>query len=157
MMKEHSPVHSQGRKSGRFWQGILISCLIIIAGLLIYRGWALSQKKNAAQRVGRGEVSVQLSPAIRKNLTYSFYSTGDIAPLMEVALFPKVSGYLERIDARIGDPVRQGQVIAQIDRADFSPKVKEVEARVAHARAQLAELEAGTRSQDLRQAEESVS
>jgi HlyD family secretion protein len=156
MMEENSPVHSQGRKSGRFWKGILISCLIIIVGLLIYRGWALSQKKNAAQRVGRGEVSVQLSPVIRKNLTYSFYSTGDIAPLMEVALFPRVSGYLERIDARIGDLVKQGQVIAQIDRADFSQKVKEVEAKVAYAKAQLAEVEAGTRNEDLRQAEESV-
>ena len=103
-----------------------------------------------------GEVPVELSPVIRKNLTYAFYSTGDMAPLMEVALFPKVSGYLERIDVRIGDSVRQGQVVARIDRSDFSQKVKEVEAKVAQARAQLAEVEAGTRTEELRQAEESV-
>ncbi len=156
MIEEKSPNHPQ-KKTGRFWKGMIISALIVIAGLAFYRGWALSQKKNAAQRVGRGEVPVQLSPVVRKNLTYSFYSTGDILPLMETALYPKVSGYLERIDVRIGDSVRQGQVVAQIERSDFLQKVKEVEARVAYAKAQLAELEAGTRSQELRQAEESVS
>ncbi len=136
MIEERSPIHPQ-KKSSKFWRAVLLCALVIIAGLLIYRGWALSQKKNAAQRVGRGEVSVQLSPVIRKNLTYSFYATGDIAPLTEVALFPKVSGYLERIDVRIGDSVRQGQVIAQIDRSDFLQKVKEVEAKVAYAKAQV--------------------
>ena len=156
MTEVNAPIRP--KRNNRFWKGLILSALIVIAGLLLlYRGWALSQKKNAAQRVGRGEVSVLLSPVIRKNLTYSFYTTGDIAPLMEVALFPKVSGYLERIDARIGDSLRQGQVIAQIDRSDFLQKVKEVEAKVAFAKAQLAELDAGTRSQDLRQAEESVS
>jgi multidrug efflux pump subunit AcrA (membrane-fusion protein) len=56
-------------------------------------------------------------------------------------------GYLEKIFVQIGDSVRQGQVIAQIDRAEFLQKVKEVEAKVAQARAQYAELEAGTRAE----------
>jgi multidrug efflux pump subunit AcrA (membrane-fusion protein) len=155
-MTEARPQVYPHKKISSFWIGMIILALIVIVGLLIYRGYALSQKKNAAQRVGRGEVPVQLSPAARKNLTYSFYSTGDIAPLMEIGLYPKVSGYLERIDVRMGDSVRQGQVVAQIEQSDFLQKVKEVEAKVAFARAQLAEIEAGTRSEELRQAEESV-
>jgi len=75
---------------------------------------------------------------------------------MQVDLFPKVSGYLEKIFVQIGDSVRQGQVIAQIDRADFIQKVREIEAKVAQARAQYAELEAGTRAEDVREAEEAV-
>jgi multidrug resistance efflux pump len=82
--------------------------------------------------------------------------TGDIMPLMQVDLFPKVSGYLERIDVHIGDIVKQGQVIAQIDRTDFLQKVREIEAKVAQAKAQLSELETGTRTEELRQAEEAV-
>ena len=75
---------------------------------------------------------------------------------MQVDLYPKVSGYLEKISVQIGDSVRQGQVIAQIDQAEFLQKVKEVEAKVSQARAQYAELEAGTRAEDIREAEEAV-
>jgi multidrug efflux pump subunit AcrA (membrane-fusion protein) len=82
--------------------------------------------------------------------------TGDILPLMQVDLFPKVSGYLERIHVHIGDIVKQGQVIAQIDQTDFLHKVREIEAKVAQARALLAEIETGTRTEELRQAEEAV-
>jgi HlyD family secretion protein len=76
--------------------------------------------------------------------------------LMQVDLFPKVSGYLERIDVHIGDVVKQGQVIAQIDSSDFLHKVREIEAKVAQAKANLSELEAGSRPEELRQAEEAV-
>jgi multidrug resistance efflux pump len=75
---------------------------------------------------------------------------------MQIDLSPKVSGYLEKIFVEMGDSVRQGQVIAQIDRAEFVQKVREVEAKVAQAKASADEIEAGTRSEDVRQAEEAV-
>ena len=56
----------------------------------------------------------------------------------------------------MGDSVRQGQVIARIDQADFVQKVIEIEAKVSQAKAYLAELEAGSRPEELRQAEEAV-
>ena len=83
------------------------------------------------------EIPVQITPAVSKPLTYSIKVTGDILPLMQVDLFPKVSGYLERIDVHIGDIVKQGQVIAQIDRTDYLHKVREIEAKVAQVKAQL--------------------
>ena len=138
------------------WKWAFFSALVVVAAFVLYRGWASTQKRSAAQRTGRPEISVQISPAVLKPLTYSLTTTGDIAPLLQVDLYPKVSGYLERIDVHIGDSVRQGQVIAQIDRTDFLQKVKECEAKVAHAKAQLSELEAGTRTEELRQAEEAV-
>jgi multidrug resistance efflux pump len=93
---------------------------------------------------------------VQKPLVYSLRATGDISPMMQVDLFPKVSGYLERIDVNLGSPVRQGQVVAQIDPTDFVQKVREIEAKVAQAKAQLTELETGTRTEELRQAEEAV-
>jgi multidrug efflux pump subunit AcrA (membrane-fusion protein) len=102
------------------------------------------------------EVPVQATPVVNKHVTYSIKVTGDILPLMQVDLIPKVSGYLERIHVNIGDRVNQGQEIAQIDRTDILNKVREVEAKVAQARAQLTELETGTRTDELRQAEEAV-
>jgi multidrug efflux pump subunit AcrA (membrane-fusion protein) len=155
MMNESHPSITS-KKAKKTWRWVILIILIGVGGLILYRGWASTQKRSASQRVGRGEIPVQISPVVRKNLTYSLYITGDIAPLMQVDLFPKVSGYLEKIYVQIGDSVRLGQIIAQIDRAEFLQKVKEVEAKVAQAKAQYAELEAGTRTEDIRQAEEAV-
>jgi multidrug efflux pump subunit AcrA (membrane-fusion protein) len=155
-MKSQVPPPGVVNKSRRSRKWILLAVMVVLAGLALYRGWGFTQKRSGAQRAARMEVPVQVTPVVSKSLTYSIRVTGDILPLMQVDLFPKVSGYLERIDVHIGDRVKQGQVIAQIDQTDFLQKVKEIEAKVAQAKAQLAEIETGTRTEELRQAEEAV-
>ena len=156
-MKEQEPLNTPPLKKGRRkWKWFLLGAIVILAGLALYRGWGFTQKRSGPLRAARMEVPVQVTSAALKPLTYSMRVTGDIMPLMQVDLFPKVSGYLERMDVHIGDVVKQGQVIAQIDRTDFLQKVREIEAKVAQAKAQLAELETGTRTEELRQAEEAV-
>ncbi len=151
----HTPPRSPV-KSKKNLKWIFLFFVIILAGLVIYRGWGFTQKRTGTQRAARMEVPVQVAPVVSQPLTYSVRVNGDILPLMQVDLFSKVSGYLERIDAHIGDVVKQGQVIAQIDRTDFLQKVREIEAKVAQAKAQLTEIETGTRTEELRQAEEAV-
>lgn len=141
---------------GKGWQGVLLVLILLVVGLILYRGWALTQKKAEPPKNRRVEIPVQVSPVVARPITYAITLTGDIAPLMQVDLFPKISGYLERIHVNLGDPVRQGQTIAQIDRTDYLQKVREAEARVAQAMASLAEIETGTRTEELRQAEEAV-
>ncbi len=138
------------------WKWFVLAAVIILAALVLYRGWGFTQKRSGTQRAARMEVPVQVIPVVAKPLTYSMKVTGDILPLLQVDLIPKVSGYLERIDVHIGDIVKQGQVIAQIDQTDFLYKVREIEAKVAQAKAQLTEIETGTRTEELRQAEEAV-
>jgi multidrug efflux pump subunit AcrA (membrane-fusion protein) len=150
---QHSNLPS--KKSRRYRKWILLFVLICFGALALYRGWGATQKKSG-KRSPQTEISVQISPAVRKSLSYSFSATGDITPMMQVDLFPRVSGYLDRIHVNLGDSVHQGQVIARIDQADFVQKVKEIEAKVAQAKAYLAELEAGSRPEELRQAEEAV-
>ena len=154
-MSDAQHVNLPSKKSRKYWRWILFSILICIGALALYRGWGATQKKSGKRHL-LSEIPVQVSPVVRKNLTYSLFTTGDITPMMQVDLFPKVSGYLEKIHVNLGDSVRQGQVIARIDQADFLQKVKEIEAKVAQAKASLAELEAGSRPEELRQAEEAV-
>jgi len=138
------------------WRGALLILALLLVGLVLYRGWGLAQKRAEPQKTKQAEIPVQVSLVAIRPITYAITMTGDIAPLMQVALFPKVSGYLEGVYVNAGDSVREGQTIAQIDRSDYLQKVREVEARVAQARAHLMELEAGARTEELRQAEEAV-
>jgi HlyD family secretion protein len=144
------------RKGFKTWRWIILIAVVGVGGVILYRSWASTEKRSASQRLARGDIPVQVTPVAQQNLTYAFLANGDISPLMQVDLFSKVSGYLEKISVQIGDSVRQGQVIAQIDRGEFLQKVKEVEAKVAQAKAASDEMDAGTRSEDVRQAEEAV-
>lgn len=144
------------RNTAKGWRWLFVGLLLLLLGFALYRGWALTQKKAAVPKTKRSEVPVQVSPVLSKPLTYAISLTGDIAPLMQVDIFPRVSGYLEQISVRLGESVRQGQTIAKIDQTDYLQKVREMEARVALAKAQLAEIEAGPRPEELRQAEETV-
>ncbi len=154
MQETHTKVPTG--KARKRWRWLFLLVLALFAGLILYRAWASSQRRVSSQRLGRGEIPVEVSPAARQDLTYYFNATGDILPLMQVDLFPKVSGYLEKINVNLGDSVRQGQVVAQIDQKDFVHKVRETEAKVAQAKAALDEIEAGTRTEEIRQAEEAV-
>jgi multidrug resistance efflux pump len=155
-MNSDESTHAPLKKGRKRWKWLLLAILVVVAALALYRVWGFTQKRSGTQRATRMEVPVQVIPVVAKPLTYSIKVTGDILPLMQVDLIPKVSGYLERIDVHIGDIVKQGQVIAQIDRTDFLHKVREIEAKVAQAKAQMAEIETGTRPEELRQAEEAV-
>ncbi len=135
---------------------VIVIFIILLAGLVLYRGWAVTQKKTLTQRTKRGEIPVQISPVALRPITYSISMSADILPLMQVDLFPKISGYIESVNVSLGDRVQKGQLIAQIDKTDYLQKVKEAEARVLQARAQLLEIETGTRVEELRQAEEAV-
>jgi HlyD family secretion protein len=154
-MKDQELLQVPLKKRGN-WKWFVLAAVIILAALVLYRGWGFTQKRSGTQRAARIEVPVQVIPVVAKPLTYSMKVTGDILPLLQVDLIPKVSGYLERIDVHIGDIVKQGQVIAQINQTDFLYKVREIEAKVAQAKAQLTEIETGTRTEELRQAEEAV-
>lgn len=145
---------SSGIKSYRKWFFPFI--LLIFLGLIIYRGLAITEKKSSLERKKRVEVPVQVATVSKKHLTHSISMTGDILPLMQVDIFPKVSGYIERIYVRLGDFVPKGKVIAQIERTEYLQKVREAEARVNQAKAQLSEVQTGPRSEEIRQAEESL-
>ena len=155
-MRENQPVNGHVKKARKPLRWVFLFVAIAIGALVFYQVRGFTQKRSGPRRAARAEVPVQVIPVVAKPIVYSIKMTGDILPLLQVDLSPKVSGYLERIEVHIGDVVKQGQVIAQIDQTDFLNKVREIEAKVAQARAQLAEIETGTRTEELRQAEEAV-
>lgn len=64
-------------------------------------------------------------------------------------IMPKVNGYLTGLELKAGDYVAAKQQVAKIHRADLAAQVTRDEAALAKAAAQLRDLEAGPRSQEL--------
>jgi HlyD family secretion protein len=74
----------------------------------------------------------------------------------EVALAFQVGGRLKELHADEGDAVQAGHVIAELDPSDYQLALQRAESETASAKAVLAALEAGTRTQELRVAEAAV-
>jgi HlyD family secretion protein len=74
----------------------------------------------------------------------------------EASLGFQVAGRIERIEVREGDRVALGDELAVLDRAELDARLAQAEAQLDAARALLAELNAGTRSEELAQARDAL-
>ncbi|MBF0099365.1 MAG: efflux RND transporter periplasmic adaptor subunit [Desulfobacterales bacterium] len=72
--------------------------------------------------------------------------------ITEVVLSFKIPGRLEQRYVDEGETVKQGQLVAKLESIDQKLAVSHAEASLSHAVAVLAELEAGSRQEDIRRA-----
>src|SRR6188474_2242589 len=82
-----------------------------------------------------------VEPAVRGTIEEVVTALGSLTPLKSVDVGAQVSGQLDKLLVNIGDEVKQGQKLAEIEAAVTSAKVDAGNAQVASLRAQLAERE----------------
>lgn len=73
--------------------------------------------------------------------------------IREVDLGFRVGGRIARIPVEEGQRVKQGMLLAELDRASIDSAVAQADARVAQARAELLKLQRGSRAEDVAQAQ----
>jgi len=85
--------------------------------------------------------SVETVEVVRGNLLISAEATGTVEPIREVEVKSKASGEILRLHADIGDEVRPGQILADIDPRDVQNRFDQTEAdlEVAQVRLEIAE------------------
>lgn len=88
------------------------------------------------------DTDLQTHTVGRRDISATVMAMGVVRPMVgaEVKVGSRVSGVVTRIHANIGDVVQAGDVIAEIDGAEFRAKVAQNEASLARARAE-AELD----------------
>lgn len=72
--------------------------------------------------------------------------------IREVDMAFRVGGRIAAIDVEEGDKVEPGQLLALIDPAPLDSRITEADAMIAQARAQLSQLQNGSRVEDIGQA-----
>jgi HlyD family secretion protein len=86
----------------------------------------------------------------------SFLISGNIE-VTDVRLSFKIPGRLEEILVDEGDLVEKGQLIARLENSDQGLALKQARANLEYARSVLAEMEAGSRSQEIAGAQAELS
>lgn len=119
---------------------------------LLVIGCSSSNTKEAKNKNAE-VIPVQVAMVKKEPMRMEISIVGTVFPLQEVIVTPKVSGKIEKIFVKEGDFVKAGGVLIKLEQTDFLLAVKQAEAALGTARANLANLLAGTRVEKIEQAQ----
>ncbi len=117
-----------GKKKKKRWIIISIVSVAILALVIV---------AVAATRGGTKIDPTKLAKVEKGDLAKSVVATGKVTPITKVEIKSKASGIVEKLYVDAGDKVKQGQVLAELDKV-------EIEAQVNSARAQLLSSQANS-------------
>ena len=96
----------------------------------------------AATRGGTKIDPIKLAKVEKGDLAKSVVATGKITPITKVEIKSKASGIVEKLYVDTGDHVKQGQVLAELDRVEIEAQVNSAKAQLLSSQANLKSAEA---------------
>jgi RND family efflux transporter MFP subunit len=113
--------------------------LLVVALLAAAVGapaWWLVRRRNAPPEVAFARVA-------RETLVSTLVTNGKVEPEEWIAVRAPIEGALSRLLVERGAPVRQGDLLAEIDTRDAQTELAAAEARIAQARAEIEVFDRG--------------
>ncbi|MBD0267155.1 MAG: efflux RND transporter periplasmic adaptor subunit [Cyanobacteria bacterium Co-bin8] len=102
------------------------------------------------------DVAALTVPVAEEALTVRISASGTVQPVQTVNLSPKTSGILEELYVEQGETVATGELIARMNNEDIRAQLRQNQAAVAEAEAQLQEVLRGSRTGEIGQAQAAV-
>ena len=106
---------------------LIVIVIILIIGTIAFVSF--KDKKN--------EPKFKTDKVMRGDIESAVTATGSVNPVTTVLVGTQVSGTIKNIYVDFNSPVNKGQVIAQIDDAQFTTKVRQAEANLESAKANI--------------------
>ena len=128
----------------RFWKIALIVVAVVVLAIVAVR---LLHKPSGAGAAGgygmnggkdNAPVPVTVVPVVRENVPVYLTALGTVQALNTIAVNPQVSGQLLSLDFTEGQPVKKGQLLAQIDPRTYQAAYDQAVARRSQDQALLA-------------------
>ena len=112
---------------------IVIGAVVVVAGGLGFMQYKKGSKKGTEVRVEAVE---------KRDLVASVTASGQVTPRTKVDLSADITGKIVALNVKMGDIVRKGQLVLQIDPQQFESQVQRAEAALANSRARLVQTKA---------------
>jgi macrolide-specific efflux system membrane fusion protein len=127
----------------------------MIVGVLVIAGSGLYFVLNKPRK---SNASLQTDMVSRRDIGSSVQATGTIKAMVgaEVKVGARITGKVERLYANIGDLVKNGDIIVQLEQEDLKARVAKAKADLELAEANLALIRSGSRKEEIRGAEERI-
>ncbi|NMF64174.1 efflux RND transporter periplasmic adaptor subunit [Brasilonema octagenarum] len=123
---------------------------LVAAGVLVIGATTTYTFVNRG--TSKQDITALTVPVEAKDVTVRISASGIVQPVQSVNISPKNSGTLVQLYVEQGDKVTQGQIIAKMDSADIQARIAEARANLAQNQAQLDQVVAGNRPQEIDQA-----
>lgn len=112
------------------WVGWAVICLIAGASIAAGIWYFINHDKNEAPQYQTATVS-------RGEIIQTVTATGTLNPVVNVTVGSQVSGRISKLNVDFNSPVKQGEVLAEIDPSTYQATVEQVTADLANAQANL--------------------
>ena len=133
-----------------------IVALVILAlagGIMTIRANSRSaESKRQAAPAPQAAASVVVAVATRGDLVSTISATGSVSSLREARIASKLPGRVAQVFVREGQRVATGAALMRLDAGDLEAQEAQARASVEGARARLAQMTAGARPEERRQA-----
>jgi membrane fusion protein, multidrug efflux system len=119
------------------WVKVLLIAVVVIGGVFAI-GYVKHQKARGGTPItatDSGPLRVEVFAAKELSSDQALALPGSVKPLEEAKIYSRSQGYVRKWLVDIGDKVKEGQLLAEID-------TPELDAQLAQARAQLAQARA---------------
>ncbi len=130
------------------WRVALVFCLLLIGfvGLFIYGYRRYLQRQHvvkAAASAAEGTLPLVNVEEVRQApATAELLLPGNTTPVTEAYIYARASGYVRRRHVDIGDRVREGQLLAEIEAPELDQQVQQARAALSQAEKQLDQAKA---------------
>src|SRR5947209_1262477 len=123
---------------------IMVLVPLVVLGLLI--GWRLQAKsKDAAAQTQMRTARMKAPPVVAvaaaqvRDIVPTFESVGSVEAPFNVKIASKAAGRIDYLQAREGDRVTRGEVLARVDPSEIEAQVRQQQAAVSEAESRLAQ------------------
>lgn len=136
-----------------------IISLILLLGLALLITACGSSAQPVAQAAAPPEdvsTPVEVATVETGDIALVFSYAGDLQPKDSVSIIPGANGRVEALLVEVGDEVLAGDPIAIIESDRYAAQLEQAEAALASARLKLAEMELGSRPEEIAAAQAAV-
>lgn len=138
-----APTRRSGRWAGRlFW----LVLFLVLAGGLAFGAWRYQAQQR--QITATAEQHRDFVPTVRVAAVQAGDSVvpvvlpGTTAAFTQADIFARASGYIDSLDADIGDHVKAGQLLAQITAPELDHQIAQAQATLAQTEAAVQQAQA---------------
>ncbi len=152
-MTDNSPKTSPIIRRNRWW-ALAVVLVVGISGIIWHQHSTYSNQSElpADAEAEDSAVMVEVAEVNRGSIVETKRVTAETAARASVDLTPKLAGEVREVHVEMGDDIQEGDPLITLDDADVRPNVRQAEAAVEAARAQLDEARAGAREEEIEQA-----
>ncbi len=121
---------------------LIITIVLIVVSIGVYNQFSKSNLDTAdwsQKGKQRKPAPVETVEIVRGPIEFKRSFSGTLEAHAEFIIAPKVAGRVERLTVNLADPVNRGQLVVELDNAEYIQSVTQAKAELAVAEANLVE------------------